>query len=85
MLIPTRHPREKTYYVEFAKWSGFTNATDPEEAATLLFEEVLEKYRDHTEVSPVFTVVNLSKLTPPSAAWTPLIWFKKKPMKGILA
>jgi|TARA_B110000196_G_C20863947_1_gene528722 hypothetical protein len=61
MLIPTRHPREKTYYVEFAKWSGFTNATDPEEAATLLFEEVLEKYRDHTEVSPVFTVVNLSK------------------------
>ena len=61
MLIPIRQPKEKTYYVEFAKWSGFTNATDPEEAATLVFEEVLEKYRDHTEVSPIFTVVNLSQ------------------------
>lgn len=61
MLIPTRQPKEKTYYVEFAQWSCFTNAADPEEAATLAFEEVLEKYRDKTEVSSIFTVLNISQ------------------------
>jgi len=60
MLIPTRQVKEKTYYVEFAKWSAFVNAVNPEEAATLAFEEVLDKYRDKTEVSSVFTVINMS-------------------------
>ena len=60
MVIPQRAHKEKTFYVEFAKWSVFVNAIDPEEAATLAFEEVLDKWHSNTEVSPIFTVVDIA-------------------------
>lgn len=61
MLIPQRENKENTYYIEFARWSAFVNASDPKEAATLAFEDVLDKYQNQTEVSAVFTVVDIAK------------------------
>jgi hypothetical protein len=60
MLIPFKKPKEKTFVIEFARWKSIVNAEDPEEAATFAFEEVLEKYRDQTEVSSVFTVIDIT-------------------------
>ena len=60
MLIPHREKKEKTYYVECANWSACVNAVDPEEGATHAFEEALSKYSSKTEVSPVFTVMDLN-------------------------
>ncbi len=59
MIIP--HSRENSFYVEFAKWRCLVTASDPEEAATVAFEQVLAKYHSNTEVSSVFTVLNLSQ------------------------
>ncbi len=59
MIIP--HAKENSFYVEFARWRCLLSASDAEEAATLAFEQVLEKYKSKTEVSSVFTVLNLSK------------------------
>jgi hypothetical protein len=60
MLIPKRNKKEKTFYIECANWSAVINAADPEEAATKAFEETLEKHAHLTEVSPVFTVLDLN-------------------------
>ena len=60
MLIPPKKPKEKTFVIEFARWRLIVNAEDPEEAATFAFEEVLEKYKDKTEVSSVFTVIDIT-------------------------
>ena len=61
MLIPHREKNEKTYFVECANWSSVVNAEDPEEGATQAFEEALGAYGKSTEVSPVFTVLDLDK------------------------
>lgn len=61
MLIPHRDRNEKTYFIECANWSAVLNAKDPEEAATLAFEEALQKYDKETQVSPIFTVLDLDK------------------------
>ena len=60
MLIPPKKPKEKTFLIEFARWQSIIAAEDPEEAANSAFEEVLEKYKDKTEVSPVFTVIDIT-------------------------
>ena len=61
MLIPQRQKNEKTYFVECANWSAVVNAEDPEEGATQAFEEALSLYAGSTQVSAVFTVVDLDK------------------------
>tara|TARA_B100000214_G_scaffold248641_1_gene182672 strand:- start:1069 stop:1386 length:318 start_codon:yes stop_codon:yes gene_type:complete len=60
MLLPKPTKKENLFLVEFALWQCVVAAEEPEEAATLAFEEVLEKYKSNTEVSPVFTVLNIS-------------------------
>ena len=61
MLIPPLENRkEKTFIIEFARWKSVVNAEDAEEAATFAFEEVLEKYKGQTEVSSVFTVIDIT-------------------------
>jgi len=60
MLIPKRERKEKTFYVECANWSALVNATDPEEAATHAFEQALDGYSSNTEISPIFTVLDVA-------------------------
>jgi hypothetical protein len=59
MIIP--HTKENSFYVEFARWRCVVSANDAEEAATIAFEQVLDRYQSETEVSSIFTVLNLSK------------------------
>ena len=61
MLIPHRDRNEKTYFIECANWSSVLNATAPEEAATRALEEALQKYDKDTQVSPIFTVLDVDK------------------------
>lgn len=60
MVIHNLDKKEKNFYVEFARWSCVVSASDAEEAATIAFEEVLEKYREKTEVSSVFSVLDIT-------------------------
>ena len=60
MLIPSTQQNEKNYLVECAGWKSVINAQNPEDAATRAFEEALDKYQGHTEVSAIFTVLDLT-------------------------
>ena len=60
MVIASSLKGNKNFYVEFARWTCIVSASDPEEAATVAFEEVLEKYRENTEVSSVFSVLDVT-------------------------
>ena len=60
MLIPHRSRTENTYLVKCANWECVRNADNPEEAATQAFEEALSKYEKSTEISPIFTVLDLT-------------------------
>ena len=62
MLVEKPKIKENTYYVECANWRVVINASDETEAATAAFEEALEKYQTHTEVSPVATVIDISSI-----------------------
>jgi len=62
MLIEEREKNESTFYVECANWKSIVNAKDPIEAATVAFENCLEKYRENTEISPIATTLNISSI-----------------------